>query len=106
MAPVVDSAGLKGIDSLRIPGFKEAVVKVCGERLTSNISNDTLKAGFCQACDITLPNDFELEHIYKDQNPEFFVSKGIKPGIARSFVENIRDWVENVKKALPVLDLV
>ncbi|CAG8296300.1 unnamed protein product, partial [Penicillium salamii] len=45
-------------------------------------------------------------NIYKDQNPEFFVSKGIKPGIARSFVENIRDWAENVKKGIPVIEMI
>lgn len=92
--------------SLKIPGFKDVAVKEYGEWLASNVSDDTLKAGFRQACDITLSDSFELEHIYRDQNPEFFVGKGIKPGVARSFVENIRDWVENVKKAMPVLEMV
>ncbi|OQE60813.1 hypothetical protein PENNAL_c0090G09820, partial [Penicillium nalgiovense] len=88
--PTVDSARLKGV-SLKIPGFKDVAVKEYGEWLASNVSDDSLKAGFRQACDITLSDGFELEHIYSDQNPEFFVGKGIKPGIARSFVENIRD---------------
>jgi hypothetical protein len=105
-ALAVEAAGPKPVGSLKIPGLKDVAVKEYGEWLASNVSDDTLKAGFRQACDITLSDGFELEHIYKDQNAEFFVSKGIKPGIARSFVENIRDWVENVKKALPVLDLV
>ncbi|CAG8032789.1 unnamed protein product [Penicillium nalgiovense] len=105
-ALAVEAAGPKPVSSLKIPGLKDVAVKEYGEWLASNVSDDTLKAGFRQACDITLSDGFELEHIYKDQNAEFFVSKGIKPGIARSFVENIRDWVENVKKALPVLDLV
>jgi hypothetical protein len=39
-----------------------------------------------------------------DQNPGFFVSKGVMPGIARTFVENIRDWVETVKKVIPILE--
>lgn len=105
-ASAVEAAGPKPVSSLKIPGLKDVAVKEYGEWLASNVSDDTLKAAFRQACDITLSDGFELEHIYKDQNPEFFVSKGIKPGIARSFVENIRDWAENVKKALPVLDLV
>lgn len=105
-APAVDSAVLKGVVSLKIPGFKDVAVKEYGEWLASNVSNDTLKAGFRQACDITLSDGFELEHIYRDQNPEFFVGKGIKPGIARSFVENIREWVENVKNAIPVIEMV
>lgn len=49
---------------------------------------------------------FTLEHIYNDQDPEFFVGKGIKPGIAQCFVEDIRDWVEHVKKAIPIYEVV
>jgi hypothetical protein len=105
-ASAVVTAGQKSVSSLKIPGLKDVAVKEYGEWLASNVSDDTLKAAFRQACGITLSDGFELEHIYKDQNPEFFVSKGIKPGIARSFVENIGDWVENVKKVLPVLELV
>ncbi|KAJ5982083.1 hypothetical protein N7451_012183 [Penicillium sp. IBT 35674x] len=100
------SAGLRDVGPLKIPGFKDVAVKEYGEWLASNVTDDTLKAGFRQACHITLSDGFELEHIYKDQNPEFFVGKGIKPGIARSFVENIRDWVENVKKEIPVIEVV
>jgi hypothetical protein len=53
---------------------------------------------------VTLSDGFDLEHIYKDQNTGFFVGKGNMTGIARTFVENIRDWVENVKRVLPILE--
>jgi hypothetical protein len=99
------SAGLRVVGPLNIPGLKDVAVKEYGEWLASNVSDDALKAGFRQACDITLSDGFELEHIYKDQNPGFFVGKGIKPRIARSFVENIRDWVENVKKEVPIIEM-
>ncbi|OJJ85769.1 uncharacterized protein ASPGLDRAFT_34537 [Aspergillus glaucus CBS 516.65] len=102
----VDSAGPKETGLLKIPGFKDVAVKEYGDWLASSVSDDTLKAAFRQACDVTLSDGFGLEHIYKDQNPEFFVSKGIKPGIARTFVENIREWVESVKKATPVLEVI
>jgi hypothetical protein len=105
-APTVDSAGSKDMGPLKIPGFRDVAVKEYGEWLASNVSDETLKAAFRQASDVTLSDGFDLEHIHKDQNPEFFVGKGIKPGIARSFVENIREWVENVKKAVTVLEVV
>lgn len=105
-APTVDSAGLKDADSLKIPGLKDVAVKEYGEWLASNVSDDALKAGFRQACDITLSDGFEFEHIYRDQSPDFYVGKGIKPGVARSFVENIRDWVESAKKTMSVLEVV
>lgn len=104
-APSAGLATPKDTDSLNIPGFKDIAVKEYGEWLASNVSDDSLKAAFRQACDITLSDGFELEHIYKDQNPEFFVGKGVKPGIARSFVGNIREWAENVKKRVPVLEI-
>jgi hypothetical protein len=47
-------AALKDIDSLNIPGFKDVAVKEYGEWLASNVSDDSLKAAFLQACDITL----------------------------------------------------
>lgn len=105
-APTVGSTESKDVSPLKIPGFRDIAVKEYGEWLASNVSDETLKAAFRQTSDVTLSDGFDLEHIYKDQNPEFFVAKGIKPGIARSFVENIGDWVENVKKAIPVLELV
>ena len=94
--PGVDSASPKDVSPLKIPGFRDVAVKEYGEWLASSVSDDALKAAFRRASDITLSDGFDLEHIYKDQNPEFFVGKGIKPGIARSFVENIRNWVESI----------
>lgn len=53
--------------------------------------------------DITLSDDFELEHIYRDQNPEFFIGKGIKPGIARGFVENTINLERYPANQVPLL---
>lgn len=106
MTPDDASEKLRAETPLNIPGFKDVAVKEYGEWLTSSVEDDALKAAFRQACDVTLSDGFDLEHIYKDQNPEFFVAKGIKPGLARSFVENIRDWVENVKKTTPVVEVM
>ncbi|CAG8198344.1 unnamed protein product [Penicillium salamii] len=98
--------GSTGKRPLKIPGFRDEAVKEYGEWLASTVSDVTLKAAFRQACDVTLSDGFDLEHIYKDQNPGFFVDKGVKPGTARIFVENIRDWAESVKKAMPVLEVI
>lgn len=100
------SANPKDMGPLNIPGYRDVAVKEFGEWLASSVSDGTLKAAFRQACDVALSDGFDLEYIYKDQTPEFFVGKGIKPGIARSFVENIREWVENVKKAMPVPEAI
>lgn len=99
-----DPSVSKETSPLKIPGFRDVAVKEYGEWLASTVSDDTLKAAFRQACDVTLSDGFDLEHIHKDQNPGFFVGKGVMPGIARTFVENIRDWVETVKKVIPILE--
>ncbi|CAG7925979.1 unnamed protein product [Penicillium olsonii] len=91
---------------LKIPGFRDVAVKEYGEWLASTVSDDTLKAAFRQACNVTLSDGFDLGHIYKDQSQGFFIGKGVMPGIARTFGEKIRDWVENVKKVIPIFEAV
>ncbi|EAW11437.1 uncharacterized protein ACLA_091350 [Aspergillus clavatus NRRL 1] len=81
----VGSAGSKNMGPLKIPGFRDIAVREYGEWLASNVSDETLNAAFRQASVVTLSDSFDLEHIYKDQNPEFFVGKGIKPGICSKF---------------------
>ncbi|CAG8041566.1 unnamed protein product [Penicillium salamii] len=50
-----------------------------------------------------LENVLELKQVSKDQDPGFFIGKGINMGIARRFVENIGHWVENVKKVIEII---
>jgi hypothetical protein len=56
----------------------------------SNVTDNTLKAVFREICDMMIDNSLDLEQVYKDQDPEFFIEKGIKIGITRRFVEDIR----------------
>lgn len=100
----IDLAGPNDMGLLEIPVLRVIAIKEYGKWLASPVEDNSLKAAFRQACEITLPDSFSLEHIYKDQGPEFFVIKRIKPGIAGSFVEDIRDWVENVK-TIPVYEV-
>ena len=75
-------------------------VKEYGEWHASNVSDEALLAAFRQVSSEMLADGPDIEQIYKDQDPEFFVGKGIKIGIARCFVDNIRDWAENMKQRL------
>ncbi|KAJ5685761.1 hypothetical protein N7536_008380, partial [Penicillium majusculum] len=86
----------KGVDSnsicrLDIPGPRDVALKEYGEWQESNVTNDTLEGAFRQACDVMLEDGLDLD-------------KGIKRGIARRFVGDIRGWVENVKKAIPIYE--
>jgi hypothetical protein len=93
---------LQVMSPLDIPGHRDVAVKEYGEWQVSNVDNDTLKTAFREVCDVMLENGLDLEQVYKDQDPNFFIEKGIKIGIARRFVEDIGKWVKNVKKAMPV----
>lgn len=44
----------------------------------SNVDNDHLKTAFRQVCDGILEDGLDLEQVYKDQDPDFFIEKGIK----------------------------
>lgn len=91
---------------LEIPGPRDEAVKEYGEWQVSNVTDDTLKAAFREICDMMIDNGLDLEQVYKDQDPEFFIGKGVKIGIAQRFVEDIRRWVENVKKAIPIYETI
>ncbi|CAI7627778.1 unnamed protein product [Penicillium glandicola] len=100
------AADPKGLSPLDIPGPRDDAVKEYSEWQVSNVTDDTLKAAFRQAYDVMLENGLDLEQVHKDQDPEFFIGKGIKMGIARRFVEDIQRWVENVKKAIPIYEII
>jgi hypothetical protein len=90
---------------LEIPSPRDVAVKEYGEWQV-NVDNDTLETAFRQVCNVMLENGLDLEQVYKDQDPNFFIEKGIKIGIARRFVEDIGKWVKNVKKAMPVYEIL
>ena len=94
------------MSSLDIPGPRDVAAKEYGEWQMSNVENDTLKSAFRQVCDVMLDNGLDLEQVYKDQDPDFFIEKGIKIGIARRFVADIGKWAEQVKKAIPIYEIL
>ncbi|GIJ89512.1 hypothetical protein Asppvi_008454 [Aspergillus pseudoviridinutans] len=94
------------ISPLEIPGPRDVAVKEYGEWQISNVENDTLKSAFRQVCDVMLDNGLDLEQVCRDQDPKFFIEKGIKIGIARRFVEDIGKWAEQVKKVIPLCEIL
>jgi len=94
------------LSPLEIPGPRDVAVKEYGEWQVSNVENDTLKSAFRQVCDVMFDNGLDLEQVYKDQDPKFFIEKGIKIGIARRFVEDIGKWAEQVKKTIPIYEIL
>lgn len=94
------------IDQLEIPGPRDLAVKGYSEWQQSHVTDEGLKDAFRQACEVMLDDGLDLEQVYIDRDPEFFIGKGIKKGIARRFVEDIQSWVQNVKKPMHVYEVV
>lgn len=94
----------QALSPLDIPGPRDLAVDEYAEWQMSKVDNETLKHAFREVCDVMLENGLDLEQVYKDQGPKFFIEKGVKIGIARRFVEDIGKWVKNVKKAVSVCE--
>jgi len=62
----------------------------------SRVDCDTLKDDITKARDVALKNGFDLNQIHEDQDPDFFIQHGVKVGVARRFVSDIRNWVEQL----------
>jgi len=56
------------------------------------VTSQTLKDDIGKASDVALTNGLNLKQIDKDQDPEFFIKHDVTVGVARCFVDDIREW--------------
>jgi hypothetical protein len=84
---------------LDIPGLQDIAVKSYSHWQQSNVDDVTLKVEFQKACELTLADGLDLEQIYEDRDPTFFIEKGVKRGIARRFVGDIGRWAKRSRQA-------
>lgn len=84
------------IDEIMIPDLPldKAVMKYRDWQL-SQVDTQIYKDNIKKACDIALTNGLDLMQIHKDQDPDFFKSRGVIEGVARRFVEKIQMWSDN-----------
>jgi hypothetical protein len=88
-APSID------LPALHISGLLDVAVREYSSWQQSRLSDEVLKAEVRKACDVALDDGLDLAQIYEDKDPNYFKTHGIKWGIARRFVKDIRYWVEN-----------
>jgi hypothetical protein len=84
---------------LDIPGPRDIAVRKYSDWQQSKVHDETMKAEFRKACDVTLEEGLDLEQVYDDHDPGFFVENGVKRGTARRFVTNIAYWAKQYKGA-------
>jgi hypothetical protein len=89
-------AGLKTVH-LDIPGPRDLAVRMYSEWQQSNVIDEGLKTEFQKARNVALDDGLDLEQVYQDQDPSFFIQSGVKRGVARRFVSDIEEWVKGYK---------
>lgn len=72
-------------------------MRMYSEWQQSNVVDEALKTEFQKACDVALDDGLDLEQVYEDQDPGFFIPSGVKKGVARRFVGDIEGWVKRYK---------
>jgi hypothetical protein len=68
----------------------------------SKVDDEDLKTEFQKACDVALKDGLDLEQIFGDRDPGFFIQSGVKRGVARRFIHDIAGWVEQYKQSYNV----
>ncbi|KAK2051832.1 hypothetical protein LY76DRAFT_468373, partial [Colletotrichum caudatum] len=84
---------------LEIAGPRDVAVRKYCEWQCSQVESEALKLEFWKAYNAALDHGFDLEQVYEDQRPEFFIEQGVKAGMARRFVCDIKKWVEKYSTA-------
>ncbi|KFA55564.1 hypothetical protein S40293_09991 [Stachybotrys chartarum IBT 40293] len=77
-----------------ILGPRDEAIKQYCEWHCAQVMNDEWKRGFARAASITFEECLDLKHVYIDHNIDLYTKGGIRPGIARSWVEDIKKWAE------------
>lgn len=86
-------------DPIDIPGLHDIAVVEYSDWQQSRVSSEALKDDVRKARDLVLANGLDLKQIHSDQDPDFFIKKGVKMGVARRFVCEITEWVHNLRPA-------
>ena len=80
---------------LKLAGFRDTNVQAYCDWQQSQVENESWKDEFRKACDVALGDGLDLDQIDELSDPEYFKNQGVKWGIARRFVKDIRYWVDN-----------
>ncbi|PGH02176.1 hypothetical protein AJ80_08899 [Polytolypa hystricis UAMH7299] len=80
---------------LNITGLRDANVQAYCDWQQSQVGHASWKVEFQKACDVALDDGLDLDQIDELSDPEYFKNRGVKWGIARRFVRDIRYWAEN-----------
>ncbi|KAJ3469840.1 hypothetical protein MRS44_003905 [Fusarium solani] len=82
------------LTDLVIPTPIDKSIDIYTEWNCDQVDDENWKDGFRRAGSITKHDCLDLRHVYQDQDVAYYVDKGVKPGIARSWVQGIKAWAD------------
>ncbi|KAF3398272.1 hypothetical protein F1880_005600 [Penicillium rolfsii] len=80
--------------AIHISGLLDVAVREYSSWQQSRLGDEALKAEVRKACDVALDDGLDLAQIDEDKDPNYFKARGVKWGITRRFVKDIRYWAE------------
>lgn len=92
--PTSISAEAQAKRRLEVPGFLDAAVEDYSDWQKSRVRGYDQKDDIQNMCDMALEHGLDLQQLHDDHDPDFFISRGIKIGVARRFIRDISYWVQ------------
>jgi hypothetical protein len=84
---------LDAIDSITFPDLPlDVAVRKYADWHQSRVISQMMKDHIEKAYELALANGLDLKQINNDRNAGFFNKRGVIEGVARRFVDDIREW--------------
>jgi RES domain-containing protein len=78
------------VPAIYISGLLDVAVREYSSWQQSRLGDEALKSEVRKACDVALDDGLDLAQIDEDKDPNYFKTRGVKWGITRRFVKDIR----------------
>lgn len=99
--PLVPQSSPGSVDIIMIPDLPlDVAVREYSTWHQSRVDSQMLKDNIEKARDVAITNGLNLKQIAKDEDPDFFIKHGVIVGVARRFVDDIREWSGNWEPAV------
>jgi len=87
----------KTVSALEIPGFRDDAVQDYVRYLQGTVRSKRHKAEYEKAGNIVLEDLIDLDQVYRDYKPEFFIAREVKEAPAKQFIRDIPAFIEHQK---------
>ncbi|KEF51031.1 uncharacterized protein A1O9_12915 [Exophiala aquamarina CBS 119918] len=87
----------KTVSALEIPGFRDDAVQDYVRYLQGTVRSQRHKAEYEKAGNIVLEDLLDLDQVFRDYKPDFFIARDVKKAPAEQFIRDIPAFVEHQK---------